>query len=345
MNAGKTLLLCEDDPVQLQVLAAAFLRIGYHTVIGRSPTEAARVAKAQRIDVALADVQLENGSAFDLLRELRRTGSEFPVLLTSAYVTPALQERARASGAVQLIEKTGAVPELVAKVDAAVRECFRGKKAGRILLVDDHGPSRAVEAAILEGATFEVFQAESSQQALDTLKLASVRPDLVVLDLTVPGLTGAELVRQIRTIDGSIGIVVLAGRASQEEIVGAYAAGAASMVRKPFSEDRFLQVVRSQVAITRATRATAARTQGETSSWSRRLLRSGRQLLKHRVLFPAALSAAMIAMCVLALEAFTASADRTGGSKGDTFESRIIEEMRRFNVGYQKELRWNGIEH
>lgn len=344
MNAAKTLLLCEDDPFQLRLLAASFARAGYRTVDARSPSEALRKASLETVDAVLADVQLESGSAFDLIRDVRRSAPGLPILLASAYVTPALRDRAGACGALGLIEKTGSVLDLVRRAETALRDWFQGKRAGRILLVDGHGPSRAVEAAILEDSAFEVLQAETSEGAIEALHAAAAPVDLVVLDLTVTGSTGADLVRRLRAIDRSVGVVALAGSASQEEIVAAYHAGASSLLRKPFSEQGLLQAVRVQMRIARQERSAVEQAAPRRTSWPHRLARGARRLMGGRTLLGALLAAAMVPVSFLVLEAAFPPPGAAGAGNERMLENRIIDEMRRFNAGYQKELRWNGIE-
>lgn len=346
MEANKNVLIVEDDPVQLRILTTAFLQAGYHPVIARSPAEAARKAGMERIDVILSDVQLEGGSAFDLLSELRRTGLGTPVILATAYATPDLHERAKEAGSARLIEKPCAITDIVDSVDQALKEWVSGRKAGRILLVEDHAPSRTVAAQLLGEAGFSTLPAESGRQALELMEASTAPVDVVVMDLTTPAPSGAELVKRIRALDPGVEIVMLAGDASRDEIVAAYAEGAAALLRKPYTEDQFLHFIRTQASLSRKRRAAAEREAKErasrpTTSRVRRIARSTFALARRPWIPTAGLMAAVLAAGILLMEALSPAL--VAHEAPPSVEQQMLREMRRFSDDYQKELRWYGI--
>src|SRR5437763_4825151 len=112
----------------------------------------------------------------------------------------------------------------------------------RILLVDDEPALRELLRATFEGADVTVDEAGSGLEAEERIRRR--RPDVVVLDLRMPGMSGPELCarlkRDARTAD--IPIVLLTG-ADAEEGRRAQRAGAAALVRKPFSPLGLLSVV------------------------------------------------------------------------------------------------------
>jgi CheY-like chemotaxis protein len=110
MEEKKRVLVCEDDPVQLAILRAAFGQAGYDTAGARSPQEALASGPA---DLVVADIHLRQGDAFDLIAGLRRSGRDAPTLMISGEVTPLLQERAIRAGARGLIGKPCDVPSIV----------------------------------------------------------------------------------------------------------------------------------------------------------------------------------------------------------------------------------------
>ena len=66
----------------------------------------------------------------------------------------------------------------------------------KIMVVDDEPNILALEGAILEGEGFEVVQAASGQECLDKLK--QEKPDLILLDMMMPGMSGREVCEKIR---------------------------------------------------------------------------------------------------------------------------------------------------
>ena len=102
----------------------------------------------------------------------------------------------------------------------------------RALVVDDEVPLAGVVASYLEREHFEVKVAHNG---LDALALArEIDPDVVVLDLALPGIDGLEVCRQLRTFSDAYVVMLTARDAEVDTIVG-LSVGADDYVTKPFS--------------------------------------------------------------------------------------------------------------
>ncbi len=112
----------------------------------------------------------------------------------------------------------------------------------RILVVDDEAPLRRVLAINLEARGYEVDVAATGEEAL--IVAADHPPDLILLDLGLPGIDGAGVIDGIRGWS-SVPIVVLSARGSPSSKVDALDAGADDYVTKPFGIDELLARIRS----------------------------------------------------------------------------------------------------
>jgi two-component system, OmpR family, response regulator RegX3 len=101
-----------------------------------------------------------------------------------------------------------------------------------ILVVDDERKIRDLVRSYLEREGYAVLVADSGQRALETLERA--RPDLVVLDLMLPDLSGEEIARTVRA-HSSVPIIMLTAKASEEDRVAGLRLGADDYLVKPFS--------------------------------------------------------------------------------------------------------------
>jgi ribonuclease P protein subunit RPR2 len=112
----------------------------------------------------------------------------------------------------------------------------------KLLLVDDEPALRELLRATFEGADVSVEDAASGPEAL--ARVRRDRPDVIVLDLRMPGMDGAEVCRQLKADESTrhIPIVLLTG-ADTEEAQRAQRAGASALVRKPFSPLDLVAVV------------------------------------------------------------------------------------------------------
>jgi two-component system phosphate regulon response regulator PhoB len=109
---------------------------------------------------------------------------------------------------------------------------LEGGGGARILLVDDDVEVRDVVAAMLEAVGFHVVSSHTGEEGL--AKLARDRFDLVVLDWTLPGMTGLELCRAVRARWARLPVLFLTANATTQDVVEAFAGGADDYVVKPF---------------------------------------------------------------------------------------------------------------
>jgi two-component system KDP operon response regulator KdpE len=112
----------------------------------------------------------------------------------------------------------------------------------RILVVDDEPSILAAVMPLLRARGYEVYSATSGQTALDAVDHHS--PQLVILDLGLPDMEGAEVCRRIRE-GRSVPIVVLSARNAESDKVAALDSGADDYVTKPFGPEELLARIRA----------------------------------------------------------------------------------------------------
>ena len=114
--------------------------------------------------------------------------------------------------------------------------------AGRILVVDDEPQIRRIMRTTLSAAGYEIDDAKTGEEAL--VKLRDFRPDLVLLDMNMPGMGGLAACRAIRS-DSNAGIIILTVRDTEADKVEALDAGADDFITKPFSIPELLARIRA----------------------------------------------------------------------------------------------------
>ena len=112
----------------------------------------------------------------------------------------------------------------------------------RVLLVDDDATLRRTLAIGLRAADHEVLIAADGRTALQAVR--EDRPDVVVLDLGLPDVSGVEVLRRLRAWS-TVPVVVLSARAESTEKVEALDLGADDYVTKPFGMDELLARIRA----------------------------------------------------------------------------------------------------
>ena len=119
-----------------------------------------------------------------------------------------------------------------------------GGTAGRVLVVEDEAPIRRALEINLVARGYEVSLAATGEEALRLA--ARDHPDLVLLDLGLPGLDGAAVIEGLRGWS-KVPIVVVSARDAETQKVAALDAGADDYVTKPFGMDELLARVRAAI--------------------------------------------------------------------------------------------------
>ena len=114
--------------------------------------------------------------------------------------------------------------------------------AGRILVVDDEPQIRRIMRTELTRAGYEVDDAKTGEEGLG--KVREFRPDLVLLDINMPGMGGLAACRAIRS-DANTAIIMLTVHNTESAKVEALDAGADDFVTKPFSTPELLARIRA----------------------------------------------------------------------------------------------------
>jgi two-component system cell cycle response regulator len=116
-----------------------------------------------------------------------------------------------------------------------------------ILAVDDDQDNLTLISQLLEYEGYRVETAKSGEEALERLK--TITPDLVLLDINMPGMGGYETLTEIRRRPQYMSVIFVSARAETDEIVKGLDAGADDYVCKPFDPVELLARVRAQLRI------------------------------------------------------------------------------------------------
>jgi two-component system chemotaxis response regulator CheY len=115
-----------------------------------------------------------------------------------------------------------------------------------ILLVDDAAFMRMMLKDILTKNGYDVVgEAENGARAIEKYK--ELKPNLVILDITMPELDGIKAAKAIRTEDSSALIIMCSAMGQQAMVIESIQAGARDFIVKPFQPDRVLEAVKKVI--------------------------------------------------------------------------------------------------
>jgi two-component system KDP operon response regulator KdpE len=116
--------------------------------------------------------------------------------------------------------------------------------SGRVLVVDDEPQIRRVMRTALVTNGYELYEARTGEEALEIVRKNS--PDLILLDMNMPGMGGMAACREIRAVSEAA-IIVLSVRDSEKDKIAALDAGADDYLTKPFSVNELMARIRANL--------------------------------------------------------------------------------------------------
>jgi two-component system CheB/CheR fusion protein len=254
--SSSTILIVEDDPALREVLELVFRTDGHATAVATHGREALALAaqRAIRPDIVIADYNLPGGlTGIQVMQGLREVlHRDIPVIiLTGDISTDTLREIAR-HGCIQLNkpvkmeELTRLVRSLLAKQarpparasKGPAPEPVGGAERPTIFVVDDDEALRTSMRDLLEaeGRVVEVYV--SSEAFLVAYRRG--RRGCLVADVRLPGMSGLELLEQLRKEGDALPTIMLTGHGDVPTAVRAMEVGAAGFIEKPVRPDVLL---------------------------------------------------------------------------------------------------------
>ena len=116
------------------------------------------------------------------------------------------------------------------------------RASGSILIIEDDVMVRGLLATFLQGA-HQIIQAKNAESGI--IAYIDQAPNIVFLDIHMPGLDGHDTLTYLRQIDPEACVVMLSGDSSSQNVISTRNLGAVGFVRKPFTKEKLLEYVKT----------------------------------------------------------------------------------------------------
>lgn len=196
-----SILIVDDDEKTRDLLSNAFQRQGYTTLTASSGRQALNYAKSRPILAVTLDVIMPEMDGWEVLTRLKEDPetNEIPVIIVSVSDD---RSTGFALGAVGYVNKPLNQEQLLGEI----KKIYRSMPS-TIMLVDDNETERNQAALWFTRQGVQVMVADSGEQCLELLE--SDLPEIMVIDLMMPGMSGFELIKAIRANPETAGIPIL----------------------------------------------------------------------------------------------------------------------------------------
>ncbi|HEX7153375.1 MAG TPA: diguanylate cyclase [Thermoanaerobaculia bacterium] len=242
------LLLIEDNPLQRTWLATELRQHGFAVRTASNLAEARSEVLARLPEAIVADICLPDGSGLELIAAIRKSPDGASVVAVAASALDDFIDKVDAirAGIDFYVEK----PVDAATLAARLRSSIKARRAtgSRILCVEDDVHQTLFLRTLLEGEGYEVTSCRNGEEF--QVALEECTPDLVLMDILLPGVSGYELARFARQQDDfrATPIIFLTTEGAIDARLDATLAGGDDHLVKPIDPAVLLPVVRARLS-------------------------------------------------------------------------------------------------
>ncbi|WP_448190038.1 response regulator [Azospirillum sp. sgz301742] len=241
---GETVLVVEDDADVRAVAVETLQALGYHVVTAADGVEAVEVLESgQAIDLLFTDVVMPRGiNGAELARRAHELRPGLRVLLTSGYTAQALTSEHGVVPGFPLLRKPYRSAALAGEVRAALAEAPMAPEPLRVFVVEDDELTRLAALELLDDIGVRVVgDAADGETALARLDgVADL--DVLLTDMRLPGMSGADLTRELRRRRPALRVVLATGYGDAVEGFDGAAPGNA-ILAKPYGTAELCHVL------------------------------------------------------------------------------------------------------
>jgi diguanylate cyclase (GGDEF)-like protein len=112
---------------------------------------------------------------------------------------------------------------------------------GKVLIVDDAPDTVEIIKKLLVFEGYEVLTTSTGEEGVK--KVEQEKPEIVLLDITLPGIDGNEALRRIRKVDSIVSVIMLTAFATVDNAISALKEGASDFIKKPFENEHLVHLV------------------------------------------------------------------------------------------------------
>ena len=277
----KTILIIEDNKLNLKLIRTILLISNYKVLEAESAEEGFQLLKEHTPDIILMDIQLPGMDGLTATRRLKATEAykDVPIIALTAKAMEGDEEKAKAAGCdgyiIKPINTRGFISTLNNFIQDSIFSDNQKKIAfnpedlnisgtlehrinidddtfsqrRKILIVDDEHLTVAMIERQLKIYSYDILSAYCGEDALEIAK--TQLPDLIILDIMMPGIDGFEVTRAIRADSNTadIPIILITALDSKEDRIRGINIGADDFLNKPIMFEELLARVRSLIRL------------------------------------------------------------------------------------------------
>lgn len=231
------ILIVDDEPGVCDVIEKTFKFIGFSVFTATNANKAMNLFKKEKPRIIFLDILLEESDGFDLLKGFKQIDPGVIVIMVTALKDEETRNKALKFGADEFVTKPFSHNYLRDVVVQKIKDVL--DKGGHMqkpsfLIVDDEKEARDNLKNFIEPRfVCDIEEAGDGKTAIEKVK--KVQPDIILLDIKMPGISGIEVIVEIKKISPQSRIIVVSAWKSADAVNQAIKKGASDYIGKPIS--------------------------------------------------------------------------------------------------------------
>jgi CheY-like chemotaxis protein len=249
------ILIIDDDRMNCDLLQAVLTRHGYEVHTSTSGVEGLTLFRQYAPRVTILDLRMPGMDGLTVLKEIRAMDPHAPVIILGGGATELQENQARALRVTDFVRRGLSLDVLVEGVNRVVQHPIKpaddrrpvmfagsaGDTGETVLVVDDDQLVRDLLVQFLSLRGYRALGVKDGSDALAMIQQAS--PDLVLLDLFLPGMSGVEVLRRLRQKEFGGAVIIITGSRDEEVLKEAWALHPQEVLSKPVDLERMLTII------------------------------------------------------------------------------------------------------
>jgi len=251
-----TILVVDDERLMCDLLGSVLSRHGHEVLTALNGRDGLEMFKTHRPRFTLLDLRMPEMNGIEVLKQIRMIDPQAAVMILTAWGSDALEQQARQLGVVDFLSKRLSLEVLVEAMERTLQQSAQAASPAQaaapakapqaalaaaddgdfILVVDDEPQIRDLLKRFLSLRGYKVRVAADGQQALTMVEQEA--PQLIVLDVYMPGINGVEVLRRLRGMKFTGGVILLTGSQDDKLLQEALDLGSVDVMGKPVDLER-----------------------------------------------------------------------------------------------------------
>ena len=248
-----TILVIDDERMVCDLLRAVLSRYGHEVITAFDGQNGLVLFEQHRPRFTLLDLRMPGMDGIEVLTRIRALDPKASVIVLTGTGSADLENQARQMGVTDFLSKGLSLEVLVGTMERVMQQPVKSppppsqsadarkapshsQETGSILVVDDEPQIRELLKKFLSARDYQVREAADGQQALALVDQKS--PDIIVLDVNMPGINGIEVLKRLRAKNYAGGVIFLTSSQDEMLLQEGLELGSVDVLGKPVDLER-----------------------------------------------------------------------------------------------------------